>query len=684
LQKFLFAPKILLGSAFLDYARHTNTLSVSGELDGIAVEAASGKATFTVKFNETILKKTDMKKSVVKDRFVVLAGEAIVDVYLAFGLMIPIPTKLQEKERSIYNVLTTNFDTVPTEEVGMNEAAGANETVPAEEEEAGPDEAVLVEEARPDEGGPWSNIPAAVLVVVWLTCHGNRFGSSIGGGRTGDLTAKGKRYLCFGREWADLITAKGFWAQYEGNSWKKFEPRFHFVDESQCTQESLTLLEVITVLIFNCGPAGEPGYLSHDYRAGLDEALSSFECKADYKRMVDSGKDYIQEVQKLGVFLSEKKVPPVPKAPPKAAGSVTAALTALTAATAKAKKPKQPEISGNSESRAAALQEEDSCGAEEEDSVTGGGEHLLGIMNEHALSMRNVQGKALHAAQLRHLVSLDEHLEAIIEQALRVACVAEYSDRNLHVGKVGVVALAKKAHAQDKILSGAAKGIVFAVKAMVNSIFTDNGCPDDYDEVQEHEGEDAVRISPEAKLMECFDMKSPGSEAALVYRGTEQERAMGYGLAAFAKPPAQEKPTPNVRVGGAPQHLVKKRSAADAAGAAEAAAGGGSSSLKTTRTKSPDDNVSDLDNGDKNLDEQPPPATTIAISLPAGAGAGAQQEENALSRRDIPSSRVGTKYNVPFSRRIRAHVNAIETVPETPQVKRQKIASQEKHQQGKK
>ncbi len=132
-----------------------------------------------------------MKKSVVKDRFVVLAGEAIVDVYLAFGLMIPIPTKLQEKERSLYNVLTTNFDAVPTEEVGMNEVAGANETVPAEEEEAGPDEAVLVEEARPDEGGPWSNIPAAVLVVVWLTCHGNRFGSSgASGGRTGDLTAK--------------------------------------------------------------------------------------------------------------------------------------------------------------------------------------------------------------------------------------------------------------------------------------------------------------------------------------------------------------------------------------------------------------------------------------------------------------------------------------------------------------
>jgi hypothetical protein len=325
LKRFLFAPKILLGSAFLDYARHTNTLGVPGELDDIAC----GKATFTVKFNETFLKQTDMRKAVVKDRFVVLAGEAIVDVYLAFGLMIPIPTKLQEEQRSLYNVLTTNFDAVPTEEDGTNEVAGANKTVPAEEE-AGSDEAVLVEEARLDEGGPWSNIPAAVLVVVWLTCHGNRFGSSISGGRTGDLTAKGKRYLCFGREWADLITAKGFWAQYEGNSWKKFEPRFHFVDKSQRTQEPLTLLEVITVLIFNCGPAGEPGYLPHDYRAGLDEALSSFECKVDYKRMVDSGKDYIQEVQKLNVFLSKKGVPRVPKAST-AAGCVSVASTAAMA-----------------------------------------------------------------------------------------------------------------------------------------------------------------------------------------------------------------------------------------------------------------------------------------------------------------------------------------------------------------
>jgi hypothetical protein len=615
LKKFLFAPKILLGSAFLDYARHTNTLGVSGELDGIALEAPTGKATFTVKFNETFLKSTDMQKSVVKDRFVVLAGEAIVDVYLAFGLMIPIPTKLQEKERSLYNVLTTNFDAVPTEEVGMNEVAGVNETLPAEEEEAGTDEAVLVKEARPDEGGPWSNIPAAVLVVVWLTCHGNRFGSRIGGGRTGDLTAKGKRYLCFGREWADLITAKGYWAQYEGNSWKKFEPRFHFVDESQRTQEPLTLLEVIAVLVFNCGPAGEPGYLPHDYRAGLDEALSSFECKVDYKRMVDSGKDYIQDIQKFNVFLSKKEVPPVPKAP-RAAGNVSVALTT---AMAKAKKPKQPEISGNVESRAAALQEEDFHGAGEEDSVTSGGEHLLEIMKKRALSMRNVQGKALHAAQMRHSQALDEHLEAIIEQALRVACVAEYSDRNLHVGKVGVVALE---HAPEKILSGAAKGIMFAVKAVVNSIFDDNDCPEYYDEFQDHEGEDAIRESPEAKLMECFDMKPPGSDAALVYIGTEQERAMVYGLEAFARAPAQEK----LVHFAAMQDFLKETSAADAVGAA-AGVGANTGAGANARAKA---------------------HANAHANAPASA---AQQEVNALSSRNRPSRGVSNKNSLPPSRK---------------------------------
>jgi hypothetical protein len=99
LKKFLFDPKILLGSVILDYARHTNTLNALGESGGILVpeivlEAARGKAAFNVKLHETVLKTKQTLKQVVKDRFVVRAGEAIVDVYLAFGLMIPIPTKL--------------------------------------------------------------------------------------------------------------------------------------------------------------------------------------------------------------------------------------------------------------------------------------------------------------------------------------------------------------------------------------------------------------------------------------------------------------------------------------------------------------------------------------------------------------------------------------------------------------
>jgi hypothetical protein len=165
LKKFLFDPKILLGSAFLDYARHTNNSDALGESDGIlpeiTLEAASGKAAFTVKLQETVLKTKQTLKKVVKDRFVVRAGEAIVDLYLAFGLMIPIPTKLQEEERIIYNLLTTNFDAVPAEEFRRNEASGTNQAVPAEE--AGRREAA---EARTNEVDPWSNIPAAVLVVV--------------------------------------------------------------------------------------------------------------------------------------------------------------------------------------------------------------------------------------------------------------------------------------------------------------------------------------------------------------------------------------------------------------------------------------------------------------------------------------------------------------------------------------
>jgi hypothetical protein len=164
LKKLLFDPKILLGSAFLDYVRHTNTSNEESDVTivpDITLEGASDTAAFTVKLDETVLRSKHTLKQVVKDRFVVRAGEAIVDLYLAFGLMIPIPTKLQEEESNIYNVLTTNFD------------------------------AILAEEAGTSEGAPWSNIPAAVLVVVWLTCHGNRFGSSgASGGRTGDLTAK--------------------------------------------------------------------------------------------------------------------------------------------------------------------------------------------------------------------------------------------------------------------------------------------------------------------------------------------------------------------------------------------------------------------------------------------------------------------------------------------------------------
>jgi hypothetical protein len=115
--------------------------------------------------------------------------------------------------------------------------------------------------------------------------------------------------------------------------------------------------------------------------------------------------------------------------------STAAFVSVATAAITKTKKKaKQPERSGNLESRpaAAALQEEDFNSAEEEDPPLVG-ESICEIMKKRALSVAMYKARRYIRARICN-TRISTNLECIIEQALRVACVEEFSDKDLHVG----------------------------------------------------------------------------------------------------------------------------------------------------------------------------------------------------------------------------------------------------------
>jgi hypothetical protein len=73
---------------------------------GNSIGTASGKAAFYRQITRNFEDETDVKAS--SQRFVVRAGEAIVDLYLVIRIDDTNPTKLQGSESILFNVLTTN------------------------------------------------------------------------------------------------------------------------------------------------------------------------------------------------------------------------------------------------------------------------------------------------------------------------------------------------------------------------------------------------------------------------------------------------------------------------------------------------------------------------------------------------------------------------------------------------
>jgi hypothetical protein len=240
---------------------------------------------------ETFRKTQECPLNCIKNRFFIPAGCAVLGLYLQFGLVIPVPVDLEMEN--------------------LKRLAGDGRGKLAFKEG----------------DKPWSNIPALVAVVVWLACNGGRMKRSK---NRYSFEAASRTFLCLGTGWRTKINSKtGRWGNFDAKkgawvakseppSWDCCEPLFHFVQDSEHneqnpfkrartrTEETLSLQQVITVLLLNVGPDNRANYLTGTYRKDLDTEIGRF-CEHDMHSMETKGQGYPLDLMKFGIFANDMK-----------------------------------------------------------------------------------------------------------------------------------------------------------------------------------------------------------------------------------------------------------------------------------------------------------------------------------------------------------------------------------------
>lgn len=452
MKTFLFNPKNILGASIVHFVRHLKGPMAKMDSRGAPKEEEfreSGEAVFAVADTPEFKKTADMKVEKIRCRYFIKAAEAVVDLYLTFGMVVQIPVRLQDTMPNLHRLVTTPKEDYQTFE-WHQKFPGLDETK------------------------PWSNVPILTTIVVWLASFGSRVSYRASGCHRFDKNAT--QVLCFSQSMRHSMGNKGdlIIRDLDVKDWSAFGPRFHFMSKVNEKQEllrtahSLTLTEVIRVLLYNIGPLGKKGYLTPEDRIEIDEQLNRF-TPQDTDGVNSSGDAYSVRLLELNLLRqSDKDCQEYLSALNQKAEEEELAAARLASeekaehqiSNPKSKSKPKPRMLGEISTPMMVLKE--------------GSKSLIAAMKStESSSQKKKVARVVFQGKLR------KAMENCVEDLLKLAAVSEFNTRNLYLNMEETDSVIHSSKDQ-RMFGGTGDKMVKDCKILTKMLFKKNGRSGDY------------------------------------------------------------------------------------------------------------------------------------------------------------------------------------------------------------